>query len=139
MSLRDDLAGILARDSRFAFGAYLFVLEALEFTKTLRRKARARRRAPRRPAGPYANHVTGQELCEGARQLALQQYGMMALAVLNRWGIRATADFGEIVFNFIAAGDLEKTPQDSKADFENVYDFEAAFGRDYVLPLDDVA
>jgi uncharacterized repeat protein (TIGR04138 family) len=139
MSLRDDLAGILARDSRYAFSAYLFVLEALEFTKALRRKARARRRAPRHQAEPYANHVTGQELCEGARLLALQQYGMMALVVLNRWGIRSTADLGEIVFNLIAAGDLEKTPTDSKADFDNVYDFEAAFRREYVVPLDDVA
>lgn len=139
MSLRDDLAGILARDSRYAFGAYLFVLEALEFTKVLRRKARTRRRAPRGQGEAGAHHVTGQELCDGARLLALQQYGMMALAVLHRWGVRSTADLGEIVFNLIAAGDLEKTPADSRADFDDVFDFEAAFRRDYVLPLDDVA
>lgn len=139
MSLRDDLAGILARDSRYAFGAYLFLLEALEFSKTLRRKSRARRRGPRRPVDPYAHHVSGRELCEGARILAQQQYGMMALAVLNRWGVRATSDLGEIVFNLIDAGALEKTPTDSRADFEKVFDFDAAFRRDFVLALDDVA
>lgn len=139
MSLREDLAGVVARDPRYSFGAYLFVLEALEFTKAQRRKARARSRGSRRPAAArQANHVTGRELCEGARLLALQQYGLMALAVLHRWGIRATSDLGEIVYNLIAAGDLEKTPTDRRSDFDDVFDFEAAF-RDYVLALDDVA
>jgi uncharacterized repeat protein (TIGR04138 family) len=139
MSLRQDLAGVLARDPRYAFDAYLFVLEALEFTKATRRKARPRGRAARRPGGSYAHHVTGRELCEGARVMALQQYGLMALAVLGLWGIRSTSDIGEIVYNLIATGALEKTPTDSRSDFDDVYDFESAFRRDYVLALDDVA
>lgn len=139
MSLRDDLVRILARDSRYALGAYLFVLESLEFSKNLRQKSRARQRSPRRSGDPYANHITGRELCEGARLLALQQYGMMALAVLNRWGVHSTNDLGEVVFNLIEAGDLEKTPTDSRTDFDHVFDFESAFRRDYVLALDDVA
>jgi uncharacterized repeat protein (TIGR04138 family) len=63
----------------------------------------------------------------------------MALTVLNLWGIRSTSDLGEIVFNLIASGDLEKTPADSRSDFDRVFDFETALRRDYILALDEVA
>lgn len=135
MSLRDDLAGVLARDPRYSIHAYAFVFEALEFTKTLKKKAgRAR---DRRAKG--SRHVSGRELCEGARALALAHYGLMAMAVLGQWGIRSTTDLGNIVYNLIASGDLERSPLDDRADFDHVFEFEDAFRRDFVLPLDDVA
>ena len=40
---------------------------------------------------------------------------------------RSTSDIGDIVYNLIAAGDLEKTESDSRSDFDNVFDFETAF------------
>ena len=43
------------------------------------------------------------------------------MTVLALWGIRSTSDIGEIVYNLIASGDLEKTPSDSRADFDNVF------------------
>src|SRR4051812_4519406 len=139
MSLRRELAGVLARDPRYSIHAYAFVLEALEHTKTLKKRARVRTRGRRPKAGDLSQHVSGRELCEGARDLALRHYGLMALAVLAQWGIRSTADLGEIVYNLIASGDLEKTPADSRSDFDGVFDFETALRRDYVLVLDDVA
>ena len=139
MSLRDDLAGVLARDSRYSIQAYAFVLEALDFTKkSLKKRRQARSRSSGKPLAA-AQHVSGRELCEGARRLALAQYGLMALTVLGLWGIHSTADLGEMVYNLIASGDLEKTPTDSRADFNDVYDFETAFRRNYVLTLDEVA
>jgi uncharacterized repeat protein (TIGR04138 family) len=141
MSLRDDLAGVLARDPRYPIQAYAFVLEALEFTKkekTDRRRSQGRGR-PRGKSSPQSRHVSGRELCEGARRLALNHYGLMAMTVLALWGIRATSDLGEIVYNLIASGDLEKTPADSRTDFDNVFGFEEALRRDYVLALDEVA
>jgi uncharacterized repeat protein (TIGR04138 family) len=137
MSLRDDLVGVLARDSRYTIHAYAFVFEALEYTKSLRKRPQARTRGRGRSAA--SRHVTGRELCEGVRRLALEHYGMMALTVLNLWGIRSTSDLGEVVYNLIASGELEKTPADSRSDFDNVYDFEKAFRRDFVLALDEVA
>ena len=138
MSLRDDLAGVLARDPRYPIQAYDFVLEALEFSKNQKRRTQSRVRA-RRPRSPEAaRHVSGRELCDGARRLALRHYGFLALTVLNQWGIRATSDLGEIVFNLIASGDLEKTPADSRADFDGVFDLEAALRREFVVALDDV-
>jgi uncharacterized repeat protein (TIGR04138 family) len=138
MSLRDDLAGVLARDPRYSIQAYAFVLEALDFTKkSLKKRRQARSRSGGKPVA--AQHVSGRELCEGARRVALAQYGLMALTVLGLWGIHSTADLGEIVYNLIASGDLEKTPNDSRADFDDVFDFETAFRRNYVLTLDEVA
>lgn len=141
MSLRDALAAALARDSRYSIQAYAFVFEALEFAKTKKKRTRLRERerSGRSRPSPYLHHISGQELCHGARELALRQYGLMALTVLNTWGIRSTSDLGEIVYNLIATGDLEKAPTDSRADFNDVYDFETAFRRDFVLELDEVA
>ena len=59
--------------------------------------------------------------------------------MLGQWGIHTTSDLGEIVYNLIASGDLEKSPADSRADFDRVFDFEEALRRDFVLALDDVA
>jgi uncharacterized repeat protein (TIGR04138 family) len=139
MSLRKDLAGVLARDPRYSIHAYGFVLDALEYTKRrLKKRVQTRSRA-RGKAFTAARHVSGRELCDGARRLALDHYGLMALTVLNLWGIRSTSDLGEIVFNLIASGDLEKTPNDLRSDFDHVFDFETALRRDYVLRLDEVA
>src|SRR3954470_3389340 len=93
MSLRDDLAGVLARAPRYPIQAYAFVFEALEATKSVKVKSQARRRA-RGKGAAASRHVTGRELCEGARRLALEHYGLMALAVLRMWGIRSTSDIG---------------------------------------------
>ena len=136
MSLRDDLAGVLARDSRYSINAYIFIFDAIDFTKKLHRRARMKPKG-RRPSASH--HVTGQQLCEGACTLALAHYGLLARAVLGRWGIRSTSDLGDIVYNLIASGDLEKTPADSRADFDDVFDFEQTLVRDFTLTLEDVA
>lgn len=138
MSLRNDLAGVLARDPRYTFHAYAFIFEALEFSKGLKKRSQARPRARGRSAAS-TRHVSGRELCEGARRLALEHYGLMALTVLRLWGLRSTSDIGNVVYNLIASGDLKKTSSDSRDDFNNVFEFEHAFGRDFVLALDDVA
>lgn len=137
MSLRTDLAAVVARSARYSMNAYCFVFEALEFTKT-RSKLNARKRAAGKRT-EAARHVTPQELCWGARDLALRHYGLLALTVLNQWGIHSTSDLGEIVFNLIGSGDLEQRESDSRADFDNVFEFEAAFRNQYVWALDDVA
>jgi uncharacterized repeat protein (TIGR04138 family) len=114
-----------AKDSRYAPEAYLFLREALDYTRKLIAKdGRGRRR-----------HVSGQELLGGIREYALEQFGPMAITVLNEWGVHTGADFGEIVFNLIDAGWLAKTKEDSKADFEGGYSFDDAFRQPF-LPGD---
>jgi uncharacterized repeat protein (TIGR04138 family) len=132
MSLSDDLAPILSHDARYTIDAYLFVISALDYTRTLRIKQREQRRQRRHPGArrpapsterKRQEHVTGQELCRGAKDLALRQYGRLAWPLLQSWGIHSTSDLGEIVYNMIASGDLEKTPEDSRRDFDGVFDF----------------
>ena len=78
-----------------------------------------------------ARHITGQQLCEGLRQYALVQWGLLARTVLQRWNITCTLDFGRIVFALVEAGHMQKTDEDTIEDFRNVYDFRTAFERGY--------
>lgn len=111
----DPLRDLVRRDHRYALNAYLFVFEALDFT--IQRMGENR-------------HVTGQELLVGIRDYAKQQFGYLARMVFPQWGIRATDDFGEIVFNLVNAGLMGKTETDTKEDFKNGYDFEEVFTLD---------
>ncbi len=72
-------------------------------------------------------HVSGQELCLGLRDYALQQYGLLARTVLGRWCIGRTEDFGRIVFAMVEAGLMRKTDEDRMEDFRAVFDFDEAF------------
>lgn len=72
-------------------------------------------------------HISGRELCEGFRDLALRKFGMLATTVLNHWGVRSTQDIGRIVFELIERGEMRKTDDDALDDFDDVYDFEEAF------------
>ena len=88
-----------------------------------------------RNAKPRGNrHVSGQQLCEGIRQYALNQYGMLAATVLRLWNIQSTLDFGRIVFALIEAGQMQKTDEDTIEDFRNVYEFKAALETEYRIP-----
>ena len=73
------------------------------------------------------NHLSGQQLLEGIRLYAIEQYGPMARSVLESWGVKHCSDFGNIVFNLVACRVLGKTESDSPEDFNDGYDFEAAF------------
>ena len=55
----------------------------------------------------------------------------MARLVLDRMGIRATSDIGEIVYNMIRIGEMRKSKSDRREDFDDVYDFEQVFDRDF--------
>jgi uncharacterized repeat protein (TIGR04138 family) len=140
MNFRDELARIIAGDPRYSIEAYAFVLEALNHARQqkLKGKARAqdadktslpdqeRRKSPSSSKkAKVSGHVTGGKLCEAVRKLALRHYGLLAGTVLEHWGVRSTSDIGDIVYNLIAAGDLEKTASDSRSDFDDVFDFDA--------------
>jgi uncharacterized repeat protein (TIGR04138 family) len=87
--------------------------------------------------GPEAlnRHVTGQQLCHGIRDLALARWGLMASSVLRHWRIRATEDFGRMVFALVESGHLQKRSEDVLDDFKKVYDFRTAFDLGYQVRL----
>lgn len=78
-------------------------------------------------------HISGQQLCIGLRDFAIQQYGLLAPTVLRHWNVHRTDDLGRIVFAMIDEGMMSKTDDDTIEDFRAVFDFEEAFNGDQLL------
>jgi uncharacterized repeat protein (TIGR04138 family) len=78
-------------------------------------------------------HISGQQLCLGLRDFAIEKYGMLARDVLAHWNVDRTDDFGRIVFAMINEGIMSKNDEDSIEDFRAVFDFDEAFNRDELL------
>lgn len=118
----------IRQDGRYPPAAYEFLHRGLERTTRMLR-------GTQEPGPP--RHVSGQQLCEGLRLLALESWGPLAQTVLATWNIHATRDFGEIVFLLIRLGLMGKQDSDRIQDFDDVYSFEEAFGS-YQIPLDEL-
>jgi uncharacterized repeat protein (TIGR04138 family) len=128
------LAEIVRRDPRYAYEAYEFVFAALTHAQKMLG------RLPREEASAEAevqHHVSGPELLQGVRDLALREFGMMARIVFRRWGINETDDFGEIVFNLVDATLMSRTSEDTRRDFHAVYDLDRALLDGYRINLDE--
>lgn len=111
-NLEDRLKRVAAEDGRYHVNAYRFVYEALDYTvKQLERK----------------RHITGRELLEGIRNLALEQFGALSIMVFGIWGVTKTEHFGHIVFNLVHAEMMSRSEDDNPEDFVDVYDFHSAF------------
>ncbi len=109
---------ILKDDPRYRRGAYYFLRQALDYSlKEMHKRGELDR----------TNHLSGQQLLEGIRLFAIDQYGPMARSVLEHWGVNNCRDFGNIVFNLVACRVLGKTDNDSPEDFDGGYDFKIAF------------
>ncbi len=117
LQFADDLmARIRARGAPYDERAYLFVLAAIEY---LQSRLEVRR------------HVTGQELAWACRDLAQEQFGLLARHVLEHWGVKRTEDLGRIVYILVEVGLLVTQPGDREEDFAGVYEFGEAFEARY--------
>lgn len=111
---------IRKEDGRYHRKAYVFVREGLDKTvKTIKQADSAQARP--------TMHITGRELALGLKTHALDQFGPMAKTVLADWGVKATSDFGEIVYNLIEYNVFSKTESDRKEHFDAIYEFDDAF------------
>ncbi|MGL6226171.1 MAG: Minf_1886 family protein [Thermoguttaceae bacterium] len=143
MSTSKSFQELLKQDTRYPKEAYQFVFEALEFAQNVLLLGQE---VPSEPLpddvkSPVENaekedsapqrHISGQDLCCAARDYAVAQYGMLAQTVLASLGIHNTGDIGELVYNMIQIGRMRKTPADSRADFDDVFDFKTAFQDTY--------
>jgi uncharacterized repeat protein (TIGR04138 family) len=108
----DVMARIRARGGHYDERAYLFVLATVEFLQTRL---------------PVRRHVSGAELAGACRDLAIEQFGLLARQVLEHWGITRTEDLGRVVFTLVEVGLLVTQPGDREEDFAGVYDFQEAF------------
>ena len=117
LAFRDGIMDrIRLREPRFDERAYLFVLGALEFCQQRLEERR---------------HISGRELAFACRDLALDKFGVMAGLVLEHWGVRSSADLGDVVFTLVDLGLLMSQPTDSREEFADVFDFDQAFAREY--------
>jgi len=122
---RDEiLREVVRHHGQYRGEAYAFLLEALDFTIQRRGKGR--------------KHVSGPDLMEGFRDYAVQQFGFLARVVLCEWGIRTTDDVGEIVFHLIEEDLLQKTADDRREDFHDLFDFSEAFEEGFRSTLANV-
>jgi uncharacterized repeat protein (TIGR04138 family) len=125
------LTDVVKRDSRYAYEAYDFVFHAIQHAQRL-----TGRESPREgETVQKRHHVSGQELLEGIRHLALLEFGALAKTVLAAWGVHTTDDWGNIVFNLIDGELMSKTNDDTRESFHDVYDFDQAF--EYQITLDE--
>ena len=107
---KEDYTEILKKDDRYDSRAYDFVLEVIHFAST-----------------DAKGHVTGQELLDYFRDMALDAYGPLTYTVLNDWGVRCCEDVGAIVFNLYDAKRIGKTDSDSPEDFVGGFNFKHEF------------
>src|ERR1700722_372187 len=136
-TIEEAVEQILAKDARYHRDAYLFLRDALDHTrKMLEREQKSEK--PQKRGAATQKHVTGQELLAGIRELALETFGPMAMTVFEEWGVHTCRDFGELVFIMVENRLLKKTDKDTRADFENGYDFYEAFRKPF-LPKRKIA
>jgi uncharacterized repeat protein (TIGR04138 family) len=131
------LAELLRSDKRYHLDAYVFVFDALRYAHEQLGMGRSPGSMDDTVVADETEedrHISGQQLCEAIRLYAMKQYGGLSKSVLNHWGVQTTGDFGEIVFNLIAIGQMRKTDNDRREDFDSVFDFCGAF-RDSFGPL----
>lgn len=117
VSFHEAVSALIKKDPRYDVGAYEFVRDALEFTIKKNRKGR---QAP-------ATDIPTSELLDGIRLYALNEFGPMAITVLDFWGVRSTEDIGNIVFALVDVGVFSKTENDTLEEFRKGYSFEDAF------------
>jgi uncharacterized repeat protein (TIGR04138 family) len=111
--MKKTLEEIAAEDGRFSFGVIKFVYEGLGYTV-------------RNLCAEY-DHISGQTLCHGLKQRAIENWGRLAKLVLNQSGVHSTNDYGQIVYLMIKHKWMRAQPSDSPEDFYDVYDFDTVF------------
>ena len=126
---RRTLEEIVRDDGSFPLNAYLLVFQALDYTGQLYGKKRL-------SADEAERHVTGQQLLEGLRRMAVEDFGFLAKTVFEQLNLLTTADVGRIVFFLVEHGLMGKTERDRMEDFTDQYDFDKAFAEDFTFAVE---
>lgn len=107
-NFEDAVDEILRHDKSYAPDAYGFMRQALDAAVEQFHK------------GGEQPHLTAEELYLGFCAYALQEYGPMAAAVMEHWGIGSPADVGCIVYNLIRVGVFGRQEGDTQEQFNNL-------------------
>jgi uncharacterized repeat protein (TIGR04138 family) len=109
--LDEKIELILQRDDRYSSDAYEFIGRAVAFS--------VKRRLD---SGRESKHVSARELLEDIVVFAAGEFGPFAERVLRGWGIEASADIGNVVYNMIRVSALSADERDSRDDFDTDFD-----------------
>lgn len=128
-----ELMALARSDDRYAFEAYEFLCHALSFT------SEGVNGPPTEESAGDATirHVSAEQLLEGVRRFALEQFGLMTPTVFREWGVATTADLGIMVKRLIEVGLWHRSPNDRFDCFEDGYDLGDGIVKDYELKLED--
>ena len=125
--MKKTIEEIAREDGRYDRRALKFIFEGLAATIDELRKQEDPAQPPR--------HISGQELAWGLARLAQKRWGRLAAMVLERWGVRTTRDFGEIVYLMIDSGWMTSQETDTVEDFDAVFDFAEVFEKQYIIEI----
>ena len=109
---------LVQAEPRFAREAYVFLFDALDYTTRQIHQPGSKEQSH----ASIGQHVNGQDLLEGIRQHAIQQFGCLASAVFELWGVRSSEDIGEMVFQLVDQGLM------GCRDCDDLGDFDGGFG-----------
>lgn len=109
VDLWDELTDLAIKNPRYPREAYLFVLNAIQWSF---QQLGSRR------------HLSGEEFTECLVAYAREEFGELAPLVLSEWGIYSTRDFGEIVYKLIEIDKMSRQQSDSIEDFNDVLDLQ---------------
>ena len=118
-NFEDAVDEILRRDGSYAPDSYAFMRQALDYSAEQYHK------------GGDDPHLTAEELYLGFCSYALQEYGPMAAAVLEHWGILGSADVGNIVYNLIRVGVFGRQESDTREQFDHLQPLEELLDAPY--------
>ena len=111
-SFWDAVARLRQEDPRFRREAYGFLMLALGVA--------VQALPEERQEDPERRHLTGPELLESMIDLARREFGGMAPMVFREWGVRSSADVGEMVFQLVECGQLGAREEDRREDFHGI-------------------
>ena len=106
---KDSFSDILAKDARYAPGAYTLLMDVVDYLSE------------------QGGHFNAQEIMDEFRETALDEFGPMTFHVLREWGVKRCEDLGEMMFNLAASRRVARDEEDSKECFVDGYDFREAF------------
>ncbi|MBA3686162.1 MAG: hypothetical protein H0W72_13120 [Planctomycetes bacterium] len=114
MATTPDLQRLATRDGRYDVEAYCFVSQSLRHAAKLFGKDKS--------GGPD-RHLTAEQLIDGALDLAVDRFGLLAELVLRQWGVKKSEDLGTITFSLIDNKVFTKRQSDRIEDFYAGPDF----------------
>ena len=111
----DSFADITGKDSRYDARAYALLMDCVHFL------------------GKERGHMSSYDVMLEFKERALDQYGPMSYTVLTEWGVAATEDIGEMMFNLVEGRRVRKDENDTPESFSGGYDFNEVFKGPYAI------